>query len=106
MEQATKEKLMTQPINMSIEIPAASMKKVVEQGKLMEFVDTLSARAAAHIRAQVVAAATKGAAVSFKVGFDDEDRYGNGPHPWPPHHGVFDAAMREMAMKEIEAKQR
>lgn len=105
MEQATKES--AQPIMMSVEIPAASLKKVIEKGKLVEFVDTLSARAAAHIRAQVVAAATKGgAAVQFKVGFDDEDRYGTGPRPWPHPWGVFEKAMREVAIKEIVAKQR
>jgi hypothetical protein len=96
-----------QPIRMNIDIPEASLKKVLKQGKLLEFVDTLSARAAAHIRAQVVAAATKGgAAVSFTVGFDDDDRYGNGPRPWPKHIGVFEVAMQEMAVKEIIARQK
>ena len=104
MGQTTKES--AQPINMSIEIPAASLKKVIEQGKLIEFVDTLSARAAAHIRAQVVTAATKGGAVNLHVAFDDEDRYGTGPHPWPHPWGVFETAMRELAAREIIAKQR
>ncbi len=107
MEEAKKEGAKAQPINMSIEIPAASLKKVIEQGKLVQFVDTLSARAAAHIRAQVVAAATKGgAAINFRVGFDDEDRYGTGPHPWPHPWGVFENAMRELAVKDIIAVQK
>ncbi|MDX2150029.1 MAG: hypothetical protein SFV54_04790 [Bryobacteraceae bacterium] len=107
MEQTTKEAAGPNPISMTIDIPAASLKKVIEQGKLVEFVDTLSSRAAAHIRAQVVAAATRGGAgVSFRVGFDDDDRYGTGPRPWPHPWGVFENAMKEIAMKEIIAKQR
>jgi len=91
------------PIHLSVTIPQTSLKKIVESGRIMEFVDTFSTLAKAHITHQIVTQLTSAhnAGVSIAVGFDDDPGYGNGPvihWPWP--RGLYEDAMRE---REITA---
>jgi hypothetical protein len=97
MEQRTQQK----PIRLSVSIEPGSLKKVVDRGRLEEFVDTLSTLAAAHIRAEIVAAVASGGGVSLTAGFDDDDEYGTPPKPWPHHSGVYESAMRQLAVDQI-----
>jgi hypothetical protein len=100
------QKTSSNPINLSFTIESGSLKKVVEHGRLEEFIDTLSTRAGAHIRAAIVAQMAKGGtgAVSVKVGFDDDNEFGNGPHPWPHNLGIYESAMRQVAVNKAITK--
>jgi hypothetical protein len=91
------------PINLTLTIEPASIKKIVEQGRLMEFADALSTLAAAHIKAELVdkVARAGSGAVSVIVGFDDDDRYGTPPRPWPWPKGIWEDALREVAIKDV-----
>ena len=92
------------PITLNLTIPPASMKKIVESGRLAEFVDTFSSLAKAHITSQVIEKLTTAQAsgLSIAVGFDDEPGYGTVPHHWPwPHTGVFEDAMRQRAINTL-----
>ena len=96
------------PIRLNLTIENSSLKKIVEQGRLMEFVDAVSAQASAHIKAQVLDQVAKGAlvqgsAVSVLVGFEDDNRYGTRPprpFPWP-HAGIWESAMREVVLEGL-----
>jgi hypothetical protein len=92
------------PIKLNLTIEPASLKKIVEQGRLMEFADALSTLAAAHIKYELVEHVTKAkvGALSISVGFDDDGEYGmwRPPKPFPPR-GIWEDAMREVAIKEI-----
>ncbi len=94
------------PVKMNLTIESASLKKVVEQGRLMEFADALSTLAAAHIKHELVdhVAKAKVGGVSISVGFDDDYEYGIGPHHWPWPKGIWEDVMREAAIKEIAQK--
>lgn len=90
------------PVNLTINIEPASLKKIVETGRLAEFMDAFSTLAAAHIQAEIinhVAAGTLGG-ISITHGFDDEPGYGNGPHRWPFPKGIFEDVLRERAKLE------
>jgi hypothetical protein len=99
----------SQPIRLSLTIEPGSLKKIVEQGRLLEFAEALSAQAAAQIASELVNhVATAGAGgFSLSVGFDDDNRYGTGggrpPRPWPWWRGsvwmetLHDAAARDVA---------
>ena len=91
------------PINLSLTIEPASIKKIVEQGRLMEFADALSTLAAAHIKAELVDKVAKAGSGAFSVvvGFDDDDRYGTPPKPWPWPRGIWEDALREVAIKDV-----
>jgi hypothetical protein len=74
------------PITLRVEIQPEGLKQIVEEGRLVEFVDAFSTLAAEHIQVQVVDQVLAGAAsegLVFVVGFDPEDPYGTGPKPWP-----------------------
>ena len=92
-----------QPINLSLTIPQASLKKIVESGRLAEFVDTLSSLAKAHITNQVISKLTTAQAggISVVAGFDDEPGYGTPPHHWPWVTGVYEDAMREKTIEVV-----
>ena len=98
------------PINMSLTIEPGSLKKVVEEGRLEEFVDTLSTLAAAHIRKEIVNQVAREVAggASLKVGFLDDREYGTGPWPWPwPHNsGIFEETMRQLQVNKLETLMR
>ena len=94
------------PIHLNLTIEPASMKKIVEGGRLMEFVDALSTLAAAHIKAQVIdhvakAGIAREGAVSIAVGFRDDDEYGTPPRPWPWPRGIWEDAMRQVAVQDV-----
>jgi len=96
------------PVKMNLTIESASLKKVVEQGRLMEFADALSTLAAAQIKYELVEHVTKAkvGGLSISVGFDDDYEYGTPPHPWPWPKGIWEDAMRELAIKDIVQKTR
>ncbi len=91
------------PIQLNLTIPPKSLAKIVDQGRLTEFTDALSTLAGAHIRAAIVDQLAKGTAsgVSVSVGFDDDDRYGTGPRPWPWPRGIWEDALRQVAIKDV-----
>jgi len=94
------------PIRLNLSIEHASMKKIVEGGRLMEFVDALSTLAAAQIRAQVIDHVAKAGiagsgAVSVAVGFLDDDEYGTPPKPWPWPRGIWEDALRQVAIQDV-----
>jgi hypothetical protein len=91
------------PIQLNVTIEPASMKKIVEQGRLSEFADALPTLVAAHIKAQLVDKVASGGAAgfSFTIGFDDDDRYGTPPKPWPWPRGIWEDALREVAIKDV-----
>ena len=95
-----------QPIQLNVTIPPESMAKIVGQGRLTEFADALSTLAGAHIRAAIVDQLAKGTSggVSVAVGFDDEDRYGLVPKPWPGPRGVWEDALRQLAIQDVVAR--
>ena len=78
------------PVYITVRIEPAGLKQVVEQGRLMEFVSTVSSLTAEHIQAQVVnqiASAGVGigstsGGISFSVNFDTEPGYGTPPRHW------------------------
>lgn len=99
------------PIKLTLTIEPGSMKRIVEEGRLMEFVDALSSLASAHIKAQVIDQVARGAiaqgdALSMVVGFDDGERYGTGPKPWPWPRGIWEDALREVALQELATQMR
>lgn len=90
------------PITFKLTINPTSLKKIVESGRLTEFVDALSALASAHIQSEIinhVATGTTGG-VTITRGFDDEPGYGNGPRHWPYPKGIFEDILRERAKVE------
>jgi hypothetical protein len=96
------------PIKMNLSIENASLKRIVEEGRLMEFVDALSAQASAHIKTQVIDQIAKGViaqggSLSVVVGFEDDNRYGTKPpRPWPwPPKGIWEDAMRQVAIESL-----
>jgi hypothetical protein len=92
-----------QPINLNLTIPQTSLKKIVESGRLAEFIDTLSSLAKAHITQQVIGKLTTAQAggISVSVGFDDEPGYGTPPHHWPWLTGIYEDAMREKTIEVV-----
>jgi hypothetical protein len=74
-------------VTITVQIEPEGLKRAVEEGRLMEFVTTLSSLAAAHIQTQVVNQIAKagagigkaGDSVSFPVNFDIHIGYGWGP---------------------------
>jgi hypothetical protein len=81
----------TWPVSLRVDIEPEGLKRVVEQGRLMEFVDAFSTLAAGQIKAQVVeqlAAAgvglqEAGQGIGIVAYFDIDDPYYTGPKPWP-----------------------
>jgi hypothetical protein len=87
------------PVRLHLEMDPDGLKKVVEEGRLLEFVNTLAANAAGRIKIEVVDQLTKagvgatkvGAGLNISFGFDIDDKYGtrpphphpHGPWPWP-----------------------
>ncbi len=86
--------LNARPVNLSIEIPAESLKKIVESGNLVSFVSKFPALAAGEIATQMVGQISKAATdkailtngVSIRLGMYFDDEFGNGrPHGPFPH---------------------
>jgi hypothetical protein len=97
------------PVRLHLEMDHDGLKKVVEEGRILEFVNALAANAASRIKLEVVdqltmagvGAAKAGTGLNINFGFDIDDKYGtrprphpHGPWPWPwpgpvpPYHGV------------------
>jgi hypothetical protein len=75
------------PVTLKVNIEAEGLKRVAEEGRLMEFVSAFSEIAAAQMRAQLIEHLVEvgpAQAVSFQLGFLLERDYGTGPWPWPP----------------------
>lgn len=92
------------PIHLSVTIPQTSLKKIVESGRIMEFVDTFSTLAKAHIAHQIVTQLTSAhnAGISIAVGFDDGGDFYTPPiHHWPWPKGLYEDAMREREITAI-----
>lgn len=95
------------PVRLQLTIEQGSLKKIVEEGRLMEFVDALSALASAQIKSQVIDQLARtgveraGGGLSISVGFDDDNPYGTIPKPWPWPIGIWEDALREVAMEEL-----
>ena len=74
-----------EPISLKVEIPAASIKKITEAGRVTEFLAAFPAAAAREIATQIVEAmAGRSAGVNIHVGFRDDGEYGTPPRPFPP----------------------
>jgi len=80
------------PITLKVDIEPEGLKRIVEEGRLMEFVHAFSTLASEHIKVEVVerlaqagvGLAKPGEAISIAIGFDPDDPYGTPPKPWPP----------------------
>lgn len=77
------------PVTITVELDPEGLKRVVEQGRLLEFADTLSELAGDHLKVKVVeqlAEAAVGVADSahtIQMGFELDEPYGTPPKPWP-----------------------
>ena len=86
------------PVTLNVKIEPEALKRVVEEGRLMEFVNAFSMLAAEHIEAQVVEQITKAAVglhdvskgINFGLNFDIDDPYRTGPIPPPRPRGTLD----------------
>lgn len=107
------------PATVKVDIEPEGLKRVVKDGRLIEFVDTLSTLAAEQIKTQIVekvAAAgvglsKQGEGVSIVVGFEIDDKYGTGPkpRPWPwpwpwfKQGLAFEQGLRQIVREELDA---
>lgn len=84
------------PVTLKVDIEPEALKRVVEEGRLMEFVEAFSTLAAGQIKGKIVDQLTKagagvaraGGGMAFAMGYDIDDPYITGPPgpwPWPPH---------------------
>jgi len=106
------------PVTLQLDVDKAGLKRVVEDGRLLEFADALSTLASRGIRQQLVeqiaeaavGVREKGAGIKIVIGFDVDDPYGTGPKPgpfpwpWPIwQHGFLDfkVQLRELVQEEI-----
>lgn len=73
------------PVTLKVDIDREALKRVVEEGRLSDFVNAFPALAAGHIKAQIVEQLAKREGVSFEIGYviDDDDDFGTGPQPMP-----------------------
>lgn len=101
-----------EPVTLKVEIDPEGLKRVVEQGRLLEFVDTFSNLAAGHIKVQLVeqlaeaavGLAESGKGISFAIAFDVDDPYGTPPKPWPGPHwsqSQVRTQLREVVREEL-----
>jgi len=92
------------PVNLTVTIEPASLKKIVEGGRLAEFVDAFSVLASAHIQSEIINHVATGSVGGLTItrGFDDEPGFGNGPHHWPYPKGIFEDVLRERAKVETD----
>lgn len=79
------------PVQLSVRIPPQSIKRIVEEKRLLEFAEAFSSLAAAQLKVQLVeelaragtGLATAGQGVQIDLGFLADDPYGTPPKPWP-----------------------
>lgn len=74
------------PITLKVDIEPEALKRVVEEGRLSDFVNAFPALAAGHIKAQIVEQLAKGEGVRMEIGYlvDDDEDFGTAPGPPPP----------------------
>ncbi len=91
------------PVTLTVNIEPASLKKIVESGRLAEFVDAFSTLASAHIQSEIINHVATGSIGGLTItrGFDDDPGYGTGPHHWPFPRGIFEDVLRERAKIDI-----
>lgn len=100
------------PITLKVDIEPEGLKQVVEEGRLLEFVDALSTLASEHIQVKLVdemARASVGLSevnkgIHLVVGFLPEDPYGTGPWPWSKvmmRSSALKQELREMVREEL-----
>jgi hypothetical protein len=98
------------PATLKVEIETQSLQRVVKEGRLMEFAETVSALAAREIRYQLVELLAEagvglnelGETIAIEAGFTMTDRYGTRPPrpPWPgPIPGPWDRAVLPIALE-------
>jgi hypothetical protein len=87
------------PVTLTVDVEPEGLKHIVEEGRLLEFVDAFSALADAHIKVQIVDKLAEAAVgqtdlssgMHIAVGFWVDDPYGTPPKPWPrPHRWIRD----------------
>ena len=107
------------PVKLEVQIDPEGLKRVVEEGRLFEFVEAFSNLAGQQIRGQLIeelakagTGATKlGGVIDLKAGFYLDEPYYTGPFPWPwPRRweffdGVIDYQLREVIREEIARMQ-
>lgn len=79
------------PVALKVDIEPEGLKRVVEEGRLIEFVGAFSTLAAEHIKVQLVEQLAEAAVglvepaqgISIAIGFFVDDPYGTPPKPWP-----------------------
>ncbi|MFX0183066.1 MAG: hypothetical protein ACFE95_08300 [Candidatus Hodarchaeota archaeon] len=95
------------PVTLSVDIEHKGLKRVVEEGRLMEFVHAFSSLAGEYIRVQLVDELAKAGVgltkiekdFSIDIGFNIDDDYGTGPpKPWPK---VIVSAAMEQELRNI-----
>lgn len=95
------------PVTLKVDIEPEGLRRVVEEGRLMEFVNVFSTLAGEHIKVQLVEELAKagaglvkpGEGVSIAIGFDTDDPYGTGPKPWPwPRPWPWPELLKEMRL--------
>jgi hypothetical protein len=100
------------PVALKVTIDPEGLRRVVDQGRLLEFANTFSTLAAAHIKVQLVEQLAKGAVglaeleggLVVNVWFDVDDPYGTPPKPWPwpfPRFRMNEVMIREMIREEL-----
>ncbi len=105
------------PVTLEVNIAPEGLKQVVEDGRLLEFVDVFSTLAGQHIRAQLIEELAKagtgvtdpGGGISIDVGFLLDEPYGTGPFPWPWPRGRFGSfteyRLRQVVQEELSHRQ-
>ena len=87
---------------LKLEVEPEVFKRVVEEGRLSEFVDTFPALAAGHMKAQIVEQLATGELGEILIRYDDE--FGTGPRPLPVIDTVPlpESRLRRIVREELE----
>lgn len=102
------------PVTLKVDIEPEGLKRVVKEGRLIEFVNAFSTLASEHIKIQLVEGLAKAGVglakidggVSIAVGFDIDDPYGTPPKPWPwPWPKAMLGAALEREVRDIVRKE-
>jgi len=103
------------PVNIKVDIDHYALKKLVEAGRLMEFVSAFPSLAGQHIRDHIIDQVAKAAVgsrevnknISIAIGFDIDDEFGTPPKPWPWKFElgeVFEKVINEAINREIQQR--
>jgi hypothetical protein len=92
-------------VTLKVDIDPEELKRVVEEGRLSEFINTFPTLAAGHIKGQIVEQMVKGKEVSIKIDFVRE---GNefGTWPWPKPFPFIDTVpLPERGLRRIMSEE-